>query len=476
MSIRILAICLVALFGLQSSGRAGDWPAYRGSHADGVVHEAAFSGNATPRLSLAWKRQLGSGYSSLTVSGERVLTMFAEGESDFLVALDAASGEELWRLELGPTYTGHDGSHTGPMSTPLIDGERVIALGPWGRLLAVSLGDGEQLWSIDLQKEGGSKKPHYGFSTAPLLIDGVLVVQIGAPDAGAVAGFDPATGERLWVAGEDVIDHQSPVPFEVGDRTLVMAAGIKKLMVLDPQKGEILWEYAHEGSGARGVQSLMPVLAGEGRVFLAHQDNASKMIAIRHGEDGEPVFEALWENGAIRNSYNVPVYHEGHLYAFSSRFLTCVDAATGETRWKSREPGDGFLMIVDGHLVIQTKKGSLHLAKASTEGYEEVARLDLFTEDLAWAPPGFADGSVFVRSLSEVARVDVVRGDEPLMAAGGGEAGPDLAGTAFGAFLDEVEAAADKGAVVERFLESQESFPIVEGGRPGPLRLHRVGG
>lgn len=462
MWIRILAICSVGLLALANSGQAGDWPAYRGHGADGVVREAAFAGNSAPRFDVAWKRHLGSGYSSLAVGGDRALTMFSEGESDYMVALDGADGHELWRLELGPTYYGHDGSHTGPMSTPLIDGDRVIALGPWGRLLAATLEDGEVLWSVDLQEEGGSKKPHYGFSTAPLIADGVLVVQVGAPEHGAIAGFDPATGERLWVAGEDAIDHQSPVPFVVGGKTLVMAAGGKKLMALDPQGGEILWEYEHEGRGARGVQSLMPVLAGEGRVFLAHQDNASKMIEIGHGEDGAPEFEVLWENGAIRNSYNVPVYHEGYVYAFSSRFLTCVDAATGETKWKSREPGDGFLMIVDGHLVIQTKKGSLHLAAATPDGYDEVARADLFTE-LAWAPPGFADGSVFVRSLGEVARVDVVRGAEPMMAAADTAAGADLSGTAFGAFLAETAEAEDKGAAVERFLAAQDGFPIVEG-------------
>jgi outer membrane protein assembly factor BamB/enterochelin esterase-like enzyme len=430
--------------------------------ADGVVREAALAGDGSPRLDLAWRRQLGSGYSSLAVAGNRTLTMFSQGESDYLIALDSANGEELWRLEIGPTYQGHDGSHTGPMSTPLVDGDRVFALGPWGRLLAVSLENGDLLWSTDLREEGGSKKPHYGFSTAPLLVGGLLVVQIGSPESGAIAGFDPATGERRWASGEDVIEHQSPVPFALGDKTLVMAVGTKKLMALDPANGEIFWEYEHGGSGARGVQSLMPVLAGEGRVFLAHQDNASKMVVIGHDDAGEPTFEVLWENGAIRNSYNVPVYHEGHVYAFSSRFLTCVDAATGETRWKSREPGDGFLMIVDGHLVIQTKKGSLHLAAASPEGYQEIARLDLFG-DLAWAPPGFANGSVFVRSLAEVARVDVVSGEGELMASEGGAAGPDVSKTAFGSFLEEVAAASDKPAVVEEFLAQQESFPIIEG-------------
>lgn len=150
---RILAICSAGLLALTNAGWAGEWPAYRGPHADGVVREAALAGDGTPRLDVAWKRELGSGYSSLTIAGDRALTMFSEGESDFMIALDAADGTELWRRELGPTYHGHDGSHTGPMSTPLIDGERVIALGPWGRLLAVTLESGELLWSIDLQEE-----------------------------------------------------------------------------------------------------------------------------------------------------------------------------------------------------------------------------------------------------------------------------------------------------------------------------------
>jgi outer membrane protein assembly factor BamB/enterochelin esterase-like enzyme len=463
MGSKIFSIFSLGALALAGASRSDDWPAYRGPLADGVVREVALPGDGAPQLGVTWSSKLGSGYSSVTVADGRALTMFSSGESDYLIALDAEDGSELWRLELGPTYRGHDGSHTGPMSTPLIDGDRVFALGPWGRLLAASVEDGTVLWSTDLQEESGAQKPHYGFSTAPLLIGDTLVVQIGAPEGAAIAGFDAATGERRWAAGDDSIAHQSPVPFVVGGRTLVMAVGGKKLMAIDPKAGSQLWEYEHGGAGARGVLSLMPVLAGEGRVFLAHRDNASKVVQIGHDEEGKPTFETLWENNAIRNSYNVPVYHDGHLYAFSSRFLTCVDAATGETRWKSRKPGDGFLMIVDGYLVIQTKNGSLHVAPASPDGYEELGSVELFSE-LAWAPPSFANGSVYVRSLGEVARVDVSRGEEPsMMAAAGQGARADLAGSAFGAFLEEVALAADKEAVVERFLGEQASFPIIEG-------------
>ena len=51
--------------------------------------------------------------------------------------------------------------------------------------------------------------------------------------------------------------------------------------------------------------------------------------------------------------------------------------------------------------------GSLHVARATPEEYDEVCALKIFDE-LVWSLPSFSDGSFFVRSLGELARVDVV--------------------------------------------------------------------
>ena len=117
----------------------------------------------------------------------------------------------------------------------------------------------------------------------------------------------------------------------------------------------------------------------------------------------------LWETRAIRNSFNVPIYHEGSIYAYSSRFLTCVDPKTGEARWRSRPPGDGFMILVDGHLVITTKKGSVHIVEANPEKYNELASLKVF-DKLIWSHPAFDGDSIYTRSFGEVARVRVTDG------------------------------------------------------------------
>ena len=62
--------------------------------------------------------------------------------------------------------------------------------------------------------------------------------------------------------------------------------------------------------------------------------------------------------------------------------------------------------MVDGHLVILTKDGSLHVSKASPDGYEELASVEVFN-DAVWASPSFANGSIYARSHGEISRIDI---------------------------------------------------------------------
>ncbi len=434
---------------------AGEWPRDRGPHADGISTEDVFLGAGPFQLSVGWKSPAGSGYSGIVVAGGQVVTMFSAGDSDVMAAFDPKSGAERWRFEIGSTYAGHDGSHDGPLATPVISGEQVFGLSATGRLFSLKLDSGELIWSVDLVADRKARSPFYGFSTSPLLQDGVLIVEMGGEE-NFVSGFDPASGELRWTQGADMVMHQSPIPLRFEGRGQVVVTGNTKLMGLDARSGEVLWEHAHGGSGPRGIWSMTPVSAGEGRLFLQYQDEASAMVELVRQDDVLMV-NKLWESRSIKNTYNIPIYHDGHLYAFSTRILTCVNAATGEMVWRSREPGDGFMVLVDGHLVITTKSGSVHVAKATPEGYQEVAGLPVF-DDVAWAEPAAADGSLYVRSLSEIARVDVGRG-QTIRSHADVDKAP---GSVLSEFLKRVATAGDKKQAVNEFLNAQKSFPIVE--------------
>lgn len=421
-----------------------------------------FDGFEKLGLEVAWRTQIGSGYSGVAVAGGKAVTMYSDGESDLMAAFDAGDGRRLWTHAFAETYRGHGGSHTGPISTPLIADGRVFGLSRQGKLFALDVETGQEAWSTDLVKDYELREPFYGFATSPILESGVLIVELGG-EGKAVGGFDPATGEQRWLAGTDGVRYQSPVLVKLHGRRQVVAAGNVTVLGLDPRKGEVLWQYAHQGSGDLGAASLVPVPAGDGRLFLAHKDDLSMMVELRR-QDGGIGGVKVWEDRAIRNSYNVPVYHDGYLYGYSSRFLTCVDAATGESRWRSRQPGDGFLILVDRHLVIVTRNGSVHVAEATPEGYRELAGLPVLA-DLSWTPPSFAGGRIYVRSLGEIARIDlreeVARTAEAAVDRGDSE-------SLFEPFLAQVAAAAsaeDKKAIVDRFMAAHDRFPIVEENR-----------
>ena len=461
----VLALVCASISDARAQDDSAGWPQFRGSNVDGVSQESGIFTDVGPfTLEIGWKRAIGGGYSGISIVDGAAVTMYQTDDAIVVVAFDADTGQEYWRYDVGDTYAGINGSFPGPLSTPLIAGNAVVALDRRGRLVGLDLASGDLLWSTDLPEEHDARQPRQGFATSPILLNGTVIVQVGGPDA-AVAGLDPATGQWLWTTAGDTVDFQTPVPGAVGGREQVFVAGLTQVMGVDPTTGELLWQHDHGGQGFTGAMSLVPVPAGPDRLFFNHDDHASTVIELNE-DAGTVVGQVRWEDRVIRNSYNVPVYHDGYLYAFSSRFLTCVDAATGELAWRSRPPGDGFLIVVDGHLVILTKDGSLHIAEASPDRYEELAALQLFDE-LAWTAPSFADGHIFARSHGTMARVDILTASRLTDAGANAVDGPGRVANdgTFAEFLAEVEGAEDKTAVVDRFLNSVNEFPLVEGGQ-----------
>lgn len=455
-------LCLIAatIAAAAQSLRAAsptNWPGFRGADGTGTWTESTIlSKHEAIGLELAWKKEIGSGYSGVAVSGKYVVTMFVSGNDNVVGAFDRETGKELWKTRLDDKHVGSDGAHDGPISTPLIDDGRVFCFTPAGRFAAIELNTGKELWATDMVKDHGATVPRYGFASSPIAAGKVVVLEVGGEDR-AVVAFDPKSGEKKWNVGSDGVMWQSPMLATAGNASpYVLAVGNQNFMAVNPSDGSMLWEFPHQGQAA---PASTPVQIDSNKLFLHHSDDKSAVYELS-GKGKETKGEMAWDNRNIRKTYNIPVYHDGYVYAYSVRFLTCVNAATGEPMWRSRAPGDGFMILVDGHLVIITKNGSLHVAKASPLGYEERASLPVF-DDLAWDHPAYAGDSVFVRSLSGLARIDIKAASAPRIVA---ETNPMPEGDArFQAFLDRVAKADDKAAVVDAYIEKQKEFPIIEG-------------
>jgi outer membrane protein assembly factor BamB len=460
---RRIRTALVAIFlaiACAAPATADDWPGLRGPNHDGSARHGSRFGAGSGALVVRWRARLGSGYSGVAVSGGRAVTMFSDGNDDVLAAFDGTSGKEIWRIRLAERRRGVNGSFDGPISTPTIADGRVFALGPEGHLVAADVATGRLLWRVDLPVREGAKKAEHGFASSPIVAGGVLVVQIGAGPGGAIAGFDPSTGDRRWATGDDPVQYQSPVVVRVGDRDIVAAVGDTRLIGIDPATGLALFDHPHGGEPVWiSVASAVPMPAGNGRLFVKTHIDKSTMYRLVATAGGRVSVETLWTAPVLRQTYGVPVYHDGHLYGMNGRtVLTCVDAETGEMKWRSREPGDGFPTLVGDQIVFVTKAHTLHVGPASPLGWTERARLELF-EDLSWTAPTVVGDSVFARSLGELARVDWAAGPVNTTAA---TSRPAVASPMFARFLEVIEDAPNKAAAVDRFLADVGNGPLID--------------
>lgn len=79
--------------------------------------------------------------------------------------------------------------------------------------------------------------------------------------------------------------------------------------------------------------------------------------------------------------------------------LTCMDHATGEVRWKAREPGKCSVLYADGRLYCRDEKGPISLVEATPEEFRLRGRFDQpdRSDQKAWPHLVIAHGRMYVR-------------------------------------------------------------------------------
>jgi len=378
-----------------------EWHNWRGPNHDGRAPDTGVFGENFG-LERAWKISLGAGYSGIVVSGGRLVTMFSDGKTDWVTALDAETGREIWRYEIGAAFKGVQGANDGPRSTPVIDDRVVYALGPRGKLAALDLSDGRPIWATDLRSRFGSAPPGHGFTTSSAIEGDVLLVLSGGSRKRSIAGIDKKTGKTLWASLGYMIEYQSPVVMTLAGRRQVVVADRNTVAGLDPETGKVLWTRDIRGMGSGHSPQASHL---DGNRFLIKFFESIAVFELKKTADGYEL-QTLYRAKEFKKSHLPPIFHDGYLYGFNAKFLTCVNAATGEQVWKSRPPQGRGMILVDDHLVIFADEGYVVVVQATPEGYKEKARVQVLERDgLTW--PSFADRKLFVRSMEQIGAASI---------------------------------------------------------------------
>ena len=384
---------------------AGEWPQYRGPHQDGRSAETGLiDGWPGAGPAVLWSVELGDGYSGMSIAGDRLFTMYSDGQHEQVLALDAATGEELWRVRIDSHR--RDGHGGGPRSTPTVDGEVVYTLGANGKLDALRTADGGRLWSSDLVQAFGARVPRWGVSTSPLVLGELLLVDVGGRTGYSLVAFDKSDGEVRWHVETDKPGYSTPLAIEVGGLEQVLFFTGSSLVSVAPEDGRVFWR--HPWKTSYDVNAAMPVFVPPNRVFISTSYDKGATLLEIDVAGGDASIREIWRNRVMKNHFNSSVLVGEHLYGFDNAILKCVEAATGDEVWAQRGFSKGSLVYADGQLLVLGERGLLASVEASPRGYRELARHQLFATDTkTWTMPSLAGGRLFVRSQGELVALDL---------------------------------------------------------------------
>ncbi len=98
---------------------------------------------------------------------------------------------------------------------------------------------------------------------------------------------------------------------------------------------------------------------------------------------------------------STPVVINGHAYLhLRNQRFTCIDLATGESKWTTKPYGKYWSMVANGDRILALdQRGEILLIHATPEKFELVDSRKL-TDDETWAHLAVAGDEVFVRELN----------------------------------------------------------------------------
>ncbi|MBN9524137.1 PQQ-like beta-propeller repeat protein [bacterium] len=397
----MLSRCILASFALALTPtlalQAADWPQFRGPARDGVSKEKGLL-QSWPEKGppLEWTATgIGGGYSTVSVSGDRIYTLGNRGKDSHVVAINRADGKVVWTAAVGPA-----GGSLG--CTPTVDRDRVYALGQMGDLVCIDR-DGKTVWQRNLAKEFGGQKGGWNYCESPLVDGDRVIVTPGGKEATMVA-LDKATGKEIWRCPIDT-KHT-----EAGYSSVVVAniGGIRHYVQLFngglvgvSLDGRVLWK--HEKLGGNTANVPTPIVMGD-TIFSSIGYGRGASLLHLTVTDGRITVREVYYARELTNKHGGVIQVGDYVYGDTddSGHPYCAEVKTGKVIWKRQDEGTGrgsaSVTFADGRLYFHYDNGTMALVDPSPGGYREVGSFQAPRRNgPSWAHPVVCDGRLYLR-------------------------------------------------------------------------------
>ncbi|MDB6154967.1 MAG: bamB 1 [Chthoniobacteraceae bacterium] len=409
MNLRPLAITAASLM-FTFSASALDWPQFRGPDRSDVSKETGLLKQwpeGGPKQVWLFKNA-GNGYAGFSIVDGKLFTMGTRDGSEVLIALDAATGTELWAAKIGSVL--NNGWGDGPRGTPTVDGSMVYTMGGQGSLICAQVADGKVIWTRTM-KELGGQTPGWGY-TESVVVDGNQVICTPGGKEGAVAALDKTTGATLWQSKEitDGAQYSSVVPATINGEKQYVQLTAQNYFGIAPKDGSLKWKMPFPGKTA---VIPTPVVKDNFVFVTAGYGVGSQMSEI--GKDNQPTLK--YENMTMKHHHGGVVRVGENLFGYSDGIgWLCQNFASGEQVWAERSKlGKGAVTSADGMLYcLDEGSGTVVLAEASSKGWAEHGRFKLDPQSSIrnpqgriWTHPVIANGKLYLRDQDLIFCFDI---------------------------------------------------------------------
>jgi outer membrane protein assembly factor BamB len=390
-----------------------DWPQFQGPHRTSTIEQPhlARDWKAQPPQRL-WLQPVGTGWSGFAIAGYRAITQEQRGENEAVVCYDLLTGRPLWSY----SYLAHYQSPLageGPRATPTIVGDRMYTLGSTGVLNCLDLNSGKRVWSRDIIGDNGARLSDWGASGSPLVVNDLVIVSAGGHENRSLVAYRAATGAFVWANGSDGAGYSSPCLVTLASVTQAVIFNSAGVSAHDPVTGMSLWKYPWP-TGHPHVS--MPIVLPDDRLLVSSgYGTGSELLKVQRDADGRLGAKRVWKSPRLKAKFTNLVYRDGYIYGLDDGVMTCLDATSGEQKWKGDRYGHGQEILVGDLLLITAESGEVILLDPSPQKPRELTRFTAL-RGKTWNPPALAGLYLAVRNDKEAAcyRLPVAQPQRPL--------------------------------------------------------------
>ena len=382
-TITILAAMIVAIIPMKAQLFSPD--GFRGPLRDGHFPETGLLKQwpaGGPQK--VWEcLEVGKGYSSATVVGDRVYTtgLTEDEKQEAFVALELGTGKLLYKIPYGNPWKD---SYPESRTTPTIHNGKAFVISGAGDVVCLDCADGHIIWKVDGTATYKSTTGNWGTAECPLVYDGKVVYTPGG-DITTIVALDENTGKEVWRSPslKDKRAYVTPIMIEWKGKRQIVCSTIMNVFGADPNTGEIMWTF--NGWGGTGRWENIPpnsCLFKDGKLFFSQgYDIGGYMLQL--ADDLRSVTQ-VWKTDELDTHHGGYVLVDGVIYGSNWKNNTsgnwcAIDWNTGKTlyseAWEGGK-GKGSIVYADGLLYCyDERRGTIGIVVPDGKTFKTVSEV-----------------------------------------------------------------------------------------------------